>query len=266
MYKLLMLGYCKSMMFELTFLKMAILILSALTAGFVDSIAGGGGLITVPALLAVGMPPHMALGTNKLQSSFGSFTASIRYSRSGLVERDQLISGVIFTLIGALAGTMLIQFIPAEFLKKIIPFILLGVFFYTLFSPDLGHISRESRMKASVFYTAAGLTLGFYDGFFGPGTGSLWTIALVSLLGYNLKSATANTKITNFTSNIVALCVFIIGGNVLFLPGVVMAAGQICGAWLGSHLVINKGTRFIRIFFLTVVALTILKLFYQEFF
>jgi len=265
MYILLRLGYCEPMMFEMTFIKMAILLLSALAAGFVDSIAGGGGLITLPALLAVGIPPHMALGTNKLQSSFGSCTAAFRYTRSGLVEKDHLIQGVIFTLIGALTGTVLIQILPAEFLKKIIPFILLAVFLYTLFSPDLGHVNRIARMKTSVFYTLAGLTLGFYDGFFGPGTGSLWTIALVSLLGYNLKTATANTKITNFTSNIVALAVFVLGGNVLFLPGVIMAAGQICGAWMGSHMVINKGTRFIRIFFLTVVAVTIIKLFYQEF-
>jgi len=253
------------MMFEITLLKMLLLLLSALTAGFVDSIAGGGGLITLPALLAVGIPPHMALGTNKLQSSFGSFTASIRYTRSGLVVKDQLIRGVLFTLIGAATGTILIQIIPAEFLRKIIPFILLGVFFYTLFSPDLGHMDRTARIKAPLFYTIAGLTLGFYDGFFGPGTGSLWTIAMVGIVGYNLKTATANTKIMNFTSNIVALTVFILGGNVLFLPGIIMAGGQICGAWLGSHMVINKGTRFIRIFFLTVVAATIIKLFYQEF-
>ncbi|MDA3958325.1 TSUP family transporter [Oceanispirochaeta sp.] len=253
------------MMFEPSLMKLLILFFVAITAGFVDSIAGGGGLITLPALLAVGIPPHLALGTNKLQSSFGSSTAAIRYAGSGLVVKDQLIRGVFFTFIGALTGTSLIQIIPADSLKKVIPFILLGVFFYTLFSPELGKTDRHARVKAGVFYTTAGLTLGFYDGFFGPGTGSFWTIALVSLMGFNLKSATANTKIMNFTSNIVSLTLFILGGNVLFLPGLIMASGQIGGAWLGSHMVINKGTKFIRIFFLSMVALTITKLIYQEF-
>ncbi|MBF9017021.1 MULTISPECIES: TSUP family transporter [unclassified Oceanispirochaeta] len=253
------------MTFEPTALKLTILFLTALTAGFVDSIAGGGGLITVPVLLAVGIPPHLALGTNKVQSTFGSSTAAIRYAGSGLIIKDQILTGVVFTLIGAILGTLLIQIIPADFLGKIIPFILLAVFFYTLLSPNLGHKERDARVKKSVFYTVAGLTLGFYDGFFGPGTGSLWTIALISFLGYDLKGATATTKITNFTSNIVALTVFIIGGKILILPGLIMGAGQVCGAWVGSHLVINKGTRFIRIFFLTVVALTILRLFQQEY-
>ncbi|QEN08666.1 hypothetical protein EXM22_11955 [Oceanispirochaeta crateris] len=253
------------MVFEPTLTELIILLSAALTAGFVDSIAGGGGLITLPALLAVGIPPHLALGTNKLQASFGSCTAAIRYTGSGLVIRDQLVKAVIFTFIGALTGTVLIQIIPADSLKRVIPFILLAVFIYTLLSPDLGSIDRRARMKISMFYTLAGLTLGFYDGFFGPGTGSFWTIALVILMGYNLKSATANTKIVNFTSNIVSLILFIIGGNVLFIPGLIMATGQIAGAWMGSHLVIRQGTKFIRIFFLAVVALTIIKLFYQEF-
>lgn len=258
-------GYCCCMEFELTALKLLILFITALTAGFVDSIAGGGGLITVPVLLAVGIPPHLALGTNKVQSSFGSSTAAIRYARSGLIVKEQIVTGVVFTLAGAALGTVLVQIIPAEFLGKIIPFILLSVFFYTLLSPNLGHKQRDARVKKSLFYKVAGLTLGFYDGFFGPGTGSFWTIALISFLGYDMKGATATTKITNFTSNLVALTVFIIGGKILLLPGLIMGAGQVCGAWAGSHLVINKGTRFIRIFFLTIVALTILRLFQQEF-
>lgn len=258
-------GYCCFMTFEPTAIKLTILFLTALSAGFVDSIAGGGGLITVPVLLAVGIPPHLALGTNKVQASFGSSTAAIRYARSGLIIKEQIATGVVFTLIGAALGTLLVQIIPADFLGKIIPFILLAVFFYTLLSPNLGHKERDAKIKKSVFYTVAGLTLGFYDGFFGPGTGSLWTIALISFLGYDMKGATATTKITNFTSNIVSLIMFIIAGKVLLLPGLIMGAGQVCGAWIGSHLVINKGTRFIRIFFLSVVAVTILRLFQQEY-
>ncbi len=253
------------MNFEPTILKLTILFTAALGAGFVDSIAGGGGLITLPALLAVGIPPHMALGTNKLQSSFGSSTAALRYAGSGLLIKEQLLRGVIFTLIGAAAGTVLIQIIPADFLKKMIPFILTAVFLYTLFSPRLGQSQEREKIGKGLFYTLAGLTLGFYDGFFGPGTGSLWTIAMISFLGFDMKGATANTKITNFTSNFVALVVFAVGGKILVLPGLIMAVGQVAGAWIGSHLVITKGTRFVRIFFLTVVALTILRLFHKEF-
>jgi len=249
--------------FELSALKLLLLFLAALTAGFVDSIAGGGGLITVPALLAVGIPPHLARGTNKVQSSFGSSTAMVRYAGSGLVAKDCVPRGILATLIGAAAGTMLIQVLPADILKRIIPFVLSAVFLYTLFSPDLGKEKRKARLALGLFYPLAGLILGFYDGFFGPGTGSLWTIGLIGLVGYDLKTDTANTKITNFTSNLVSLTVFVIGGNVLWLPGLIMGSGQVAGAWAGSHLVINKGTRFIRIFFLSVVALTILRLFYQ---
>ena len=252
--------------FEPTFLKLAFLALAATAAGFIDSIAGGGGLIGVPALLAVGMPPHMALGTNKLQSSFGSGTAALRYTGSGLVKKEKLGIAVGATLTGATLGTWLIQLIPADFLNKVIPLILLAVFFYTLFSPDLGKTEKHERIPRGIFYLTAGLSLGFYDGFFGPGTGSFWTIAMVSLIGLDLRSATANTKIANFTSNIVALTVFLIGGNVIFTAGLVMAVGQICGAWLGSHLVIRKGTRFVRIFFLIIVALTILRMLWKEFF
>jgi uncharacterized membrane protein YfcA len=253
------------MNFELTFLNIAILISAGLAGGFVDSIAGGGGLISVPALLAVGMPPHMALGTNKLQASFGSATAAYRYAGSGLVKREKLSIAVGATLCGAALGTWLIQLIPADFLNKIIPFILLGVFLYTLFSPRLGRTQQQERIPRGFFYLLAGLTLGFYDGFFGPGTGSFWTIAMVTMIGLDLKSATANTKVTNFTSNIVALTVFLIGGNVIFTAGLIMALGQISGAWLGSHLVIRKGTRFVRIFFLIVVAITIIRMFWKEF-
>ena len=254
------------MEFEPTLIKLVILTAAALLAGFVDSIAGGGGLIALPALLAVGVPPHMALGTNKFQSCFGSGTAALRYAGSGLVKKEKIGIGVVCTLTGAAIGTWLIQRIPADFLGKLIPFFLTAIFLYTLFSPNLGKKEQHSRIPLAAFYIVMGLLLGFYDGFFGPGTGSMWTIALIAIAGLDLKAATANTKITNFTSNIVALTVFMIGGNVVFLAGALMAAGQICGAWLGSHLVINKGTRFIRVFFLSAVAVTIINLYWKEFF
>ncbi|WP_419660556.1 conserved uncharacterized protein, DUF81 [Desulfosarcina variabilis str. Montpellier] len=239
--------------------------LAGLFAGFVDSIAGGGGIISLPALLATGMPPHLALGTNKLQGSFGSLTAAVNYSRKGLVSFRDVFMGIVFTALGALCGTVIVQVLSADFLRHVILILLVAVFVYTLCSPDLGRIDRRSLMRAPIFFGLAGMVLGFYDGFFGPGTGSFWTITLVLVLGLNLKKATANTKILNFTSNIVALIGFCIGGNVVFSAGLLMGCGQMLGAFLGSRLVIQRGTGFVRVFFLVVVAATIVKLAYNAY-
>lgn len=251
---------------EITLLSAAIMAGAGFLAGFVDSIAGGGGIITVPVLLSLGLPPHLALGTNKFQSSFGSFTAAWRYYGKGLFTLKETWLGILFTLTGAAAGSMLIQLVDGGFLNKAIPLLLLAVFLYTLFSPDLGAADRQVSISRYLFYPLFGLLLGFYDGFFGPGTGSFWTIALVILMGMNLKKATGTTKMMNFTSNIVSLTVFLIGGKVIFLAGLVMGAGQMAGAWTGSHMVIRHGTKFIRVFFLIVVAATIARIIVKEFF
>jgi len=239
--------------------------LAGLFAGFVDSIAGGGGIISLPALLATGMPPHLALGTNKLQGTCGSMTSAFNYTRKGLVNLHEIPTGVIFTAIGALTGTVTVQVLSPDFLRHIILFLLLAVFLYTLFSPDLGKIDRNPSVATPVFYGCGGMVLGFYDGFFGPGTGSFWTIALVMILGLNLKKATAHTKVFNFTSNIVALAAFFIGNNVVVAAGLLMGAGQMLGAFLGSRLVIQRGTGFVRVFFLAVVLVTIIKLGYSTY-
>ena len=238
---------------------------AGLLAGFVDSIAGGGGIITVPVLLASGMPPHIALATNKLQSSFGSFTASLNYIQKGLVKLKDVYMGIIFTFVGAILGTYSILLMDAEILQKIIPIMLVLIFLYTFFTPKLGSEDRHHILKPNLFYFIFGISIGFYDGFFGPGTGSFWTIAIVMLLGLNLKSATAQTKIMNFTSNIVSLGVFIVGGQVLWTVGIIMGAGQILGAYIGSTLVVKKDVAFIRVFFLTIVGITILKLLYDTY-
>ena len=234
-------------------------------AGFVDSIAGGGGIITVPVLLASGMPPHIALATNKLQSSFGSFTASLNYIQKGLVKLKDVYMGIIFTFVGAMLGTYSILLMDAEILNKAIPIMLVVIFLYTFFTPKLGAQDRHHILKPNLFYFIFGISIGFYDGFFGPGTGSFWTIAIVMLLGLNLKSATAQTKVMNFTSNIVSLGVFIVGGQVLWTVGIIMGAGQILGAYIGSTLVVKKDVAFIRVFFLTIVGITILKLLYDTY-
>ena len=234
-------------------------------AGFVDSIAGGGGIISLPVLLSVGLPPHFALGTNKFQSSFGSLMASINYYRGGLVKVKKMGWGIFFTAIGATIGTLAIQQLSQDILQYLIPILLLIVFLIVLISKNLGMKDQVGKLNPNLFFLIFGLLLGFYDGFFGPGTGNFWMLAFVFLLGFNLKKATAHTKLVNFTSNIVSLIFFAIGGKILIIPGLAMAAGQLSGAFLGSKLVLRSGARFIRAFFLVVTAATIIRLIYTTF-
>ncbi len=246
--------------FELDSLTILFLFFVGSFAGFVDSIAGGGGMIALPALMAVGIPPHIALATNKLQSSFGSLTATVNYAHKGLLHPKELLYGVFFTFLGATLGAFVVQYFSAGFLENFIIVMLVILFIYTAVFPKLGHEVVEAKMKKKFFYLFFGLLIGFYDGFFGPGTGSFWTIALVFFLGLNLKQATAQTKLFNFTSNIVSLTVFASMGLVLWYVGIIMGLGQILGAYLGSTLVSKKDVKFIRVFFLAVVAATIIKL------
>lgn len=245
------------------YLLLTFLFFAGLSAGLIDSIAGGGGLITLPVLLAVGFPPHVALGTNKFQSSFGSFTASFYYIRKGYVDLREALYGIVFTLIGAAAGVISVQLIDAKLLNYIIPFCLIAIIIYTFLSPKLGDIDAKPKFSLMPFYILFGLSLGFYDGFFGPGTGSFWAIAFVAGLGFNLTKATGYTKVMNFTSNIVSFVLFILGGYVVFTAGIVMAIGQIIGSKIGAELVIKNGAKFIRPVFVTIVVLTTLKLLYN---
>ncbi|MGE5457094.1 MAG: TSUP family transporter [Methanococcaceae archaeon] len=251
---------------NLNIFTLIILFFTGLIAGLVDAIAGGGGLITIPVFLSLGFPPHLALGTNKFQASFGSFTASAYYLKKGDILLKNAAWGIFFTLIGSACGTYFVQQISGDLLKNIIPFLLVGIIIYSLLTPRLGEIDKHSHMPQLFFYFLFGITLGFYDGFFGPGVGSFWAIAFVILLGYNLTKATGYTKIMNFTSNIVSLVIFIIGGHVVFTAGLVMAVGQILGSRIGAGLVIKKGAKFIRPIFITMVILTTLKLLYSRFF
>ena len=248
--------------FDITIEIFIILFLGGFSAGFVDSIAGGGGLISLPVLLSVGLPPQLALGTNKLQGTFGTLSASYNYIRSGKVDLNESVAGIVFTFIGAAMGAWLIQILDPGLIKHIIPVLLMAVFVYTVISKDLGFQPRDALMPKGWFYLVFGLALGFYDGFFGPGTGSFWTAALMVLLGYDMTRAAGATRIMNFTSNVVALVVFIMGHNVLYSAGICMAAGQIIGARIGSSLAIKRGARFIRPIFLMVVFVTITRLGY----
>ena len=240
-------------------------VLGGLVAGFIDSIAGGGGFITLPVLLAVGLPAHPAIGTNKVQSIFGSGTATWRYGRQGLIPWKRVWPGVVMSLVAAAAGAWTVRQADARALEKGLPFVLLGLWCYVAFKRNLGDIESQARMSPILLYPAAGTLFGFYDGFLGPGTGSLWTVSQVSLVGMDLKQATAATKPSNFASNAGALTFFLITGQTVFFAGLAMAAGQIAGSWIGSHLVVRKQPRFIRPFLLAAVAATVLKLFWDQY-
>lgn len=234
--------------------------LAGLAAGFVDSIAGGGGLITVPALLAIGLPPHLALGTNKLGSTMGVLTALHRYRGGGLVRVRDWLPAVVCTATGAAAGTLLIQRLSAAFLGWLIPVLLLAILAYTLASPDLGAQPARERLGRRLFQVVFGLGLGFHDGFFGPGTGAFWALALVTLAGLDLRRATGATKVMNATSNVVALVFFALGGKVVVTVGLAMGLGQIVGATLGAQQVLRRKPGFVRWFLIASVSLTLVRL------
>lgn len=235
-------------------------------SGFVDSIAGGGGLISLPVLLFVGLPPPLALGTNKLQGCFGTFSSAINYIRKGTLRVDETYTGMAFTLLGAMLGAWTIQRMDVGIIRHLIPIMLAVVFFYTLLSRNIGDRDRRAKMSTPWFFFLFGSGLGFYDGFFGPGTGSFWTAAMILLLGFNMTRAAGVTRVMNFVSNITALAVFVQGANVDYTAGLTMAGGQLIGARLGSSLAIRKGARFIRPVFLVVVVMTIVRLLYQNYF
>ncbi|MDP5290956.1 TSUP family transporter [Oceanimonas sp. CHS3-5] len=250
---------------ELDLLTLGLLALAALLAGFIDAIAGGGGLITVPALLATGMPPTMALATNKLQSCFGSFSASFYYLRRGLIDWRIMKWAVACTFVGSMLGTLLVQRIDASVLEKVLPFLLAAFALYFLFSPRVGDEDRQRRLGIIPFALVVGTGVGFYDGFFGPGTGSFFALGFIALAGYSMGRATAHTKLLNFTSNIASLLFFILGGQVVWVAGLTMAGGQFLGARLGSNMVVTRGSRIIRPMLVTVSLVMSARLLWQQY-
>jgi uncharacterized protein len=218
---------------------------AAMLAGFIDAIAGGGGLLTVPAMLSAGLPPLLVLGTNKLQSVFSSATSTARYARAGLIDwrASRRTVGAIFLC--AALGAYAVQRIKPDLLALIVPVLLVIVAGYVLFSPRMSDADAHQRISSNTYLPVGG-GIGFYDGFFGPGTGSFFTTSLVALRGMGLTRAAAHTKLFNFTSNLASLILFIIGGKVMWTLGFTMAVGAMIGAWIGAHTALRFGARIIR--------------------
>lgn len=235
-------------------------------AGFlgavVDAIVGGGGLITTPALLAVGLPVHLALGTNKFASSMGTFSSAYHYYKSGNVSLNVLKYLLPFSLIGSSIGVLTVLAINPEFLRVLIIFLVVIIGLYTLLKKDLGlHNTFSGITKTKIaFAIFIALVLGFYDGFFGPGTGSFLIFALISIFGFDFKKASANSKLMNFTSNLTALLLFLYHGQIMFSVAIPMAISMVIGAKVGSELAIRKGATFIKPVFILVSFSLVIKM------
>lgn len=224
---------------------LAFLIAAALVAGCIDAMAGGGGLIALPALLAAGVPPVPAVATNKLQSSLGTFGACIAYARAGHMDLKAYRWPILAAFVGSIGGAWLVQRINPGVLAGLMPALLIALALYFTFSPKVSEMDRRSRVGIVLLSLLIGV-IGFYDGFFGPGAGAFYTAIFVALGGLGLVRATAQTKAANFASNIAGLMTMIIGGHVIWIAGLAMAVGSITGGQIGSHLAMRFGSKLIR--------------------
>ena len=231
--------------------------------GFVDAIAGGGGLISLPAYLLAGLPPHFAIGTNKLSSAAGTTTASIRYCKNKFVDWGIAVPSVILALAGSYLGASLSLLLDEKVMKYVLIIILPIVAVYVLRGKSLkcDMVKEEiSRKKAYMIACTASFLIGAYDGFYGPGTGSFLILIYTGLAKMDIRKASGNTKLVNLASNIAALVTYMVGGKVVFLLGAVAAVFGIAGNYLGSGLAIKNGKKIIRPIIMLVLALLFLKI------
>lgn len=218
----------------------------AFLAGFVDSIAGGGGLLTVPALILAGLDPIFALGTNKLQGCVASFSATVAFARARLIDWRSAVPLALTSAIGGTLGTLSVEILPTRWLQLMIPILLVAVALYFALSPGIGEARIRARIPVAVFAFIVPPVIGFYDGIFGPGAGSFYMLGLVTLLGYGIIKATAHTKLLNFGSNFASMCLFAYKGYIIVPIGLTMAVGAFLGAQIGSRLAMRIGARLIR--------------------
>jgi uncharacterized membrane protein YfcA len=230
-------------------------------AGFVDSIAGGGGLISLPAYLLAGLPMHFALGTNKLSSTMGAITASIRYYRNRFVDLFLCIPSIAAALIGSSLGSSLTLIVNESWLQKLLLIVLPVTAFFVLRNK---HFNDEAiplpRRQALVFSIIISFVIGGYDGFFGPGTGTFLILLYTGLVKLDPRTASGNAKFVNTASNLGALAVFLINGRAILPLGLCAGVFSIVGSFLGSGLAIKKGAKMIRYFILAVLALLFVKI------
>ncbi len=255
------------MLENLTALNLILLGVAMFASGFIDAIAGGGGLIQTPAML-LSFPdrnPVEVVATSKTAAFFGTTTAAIQYRKFIKTDPKLLIAMVIPAFIGACFGSLLASHISPESFKSSIFFMMIAIFIYTLLKPDLGkvHVEKHSPQKMMVIGAIAACLIGFYDGLIGPGTGTMLMIALVAIMGFAFVGASAIAKVVNATTNLASIIVVGLRIGIMWKLGLVLAVANLAGGYMGSHMAIKKGSSFIRIFYLIVTGLLILRLGYS---
>ncbi len=244
--------------------KLVFLCTAGFFAAFVDSIAGGGGIISVPAFLMAGIPPHIALGTNKFSSTCASLTSSLKFMQSGNVDFKILKFLIPFTLIGAILGVHTVLIIDTKYLNIIVLTLLLFVGIYSLFSRNVGIENKFQNMNKKNLFLGMllALFLGFYDGFFGPGTGSFLIFGLIAVYKFDFVRSAGNGKVLNFISNISALIMFALKGQINYKVGIPVAFFMIIGAKFGTKVALKNGSRFIKPLFVTMSLAAAFKILY----
>ncbi|MEA2841537.1 MAG: uncharacterized protein QOF41_2867 [Methylobacteriaceae bacterium] len=240
-----------------------VLILAALVAGFVDAIAGGGGLITVPALALAGLDPVAAVATNKVQSSFGSGSALVAFARAGYLDRSAWPIPLA-CVAGGIAGAALLVHVPRGVVEIALPFVLISVALYFALSPKITDADAAPRMSRIAFICFVLPIIAGYDGIFGPGAGSFYTLAFITLLGFGVSRATAHTKLANFASNIAGLATLASSGHIYWTVGFAMGVAALVGATLGAHATMRIGARIVRPMVITVCIALATKLALQH--
>jgi uncharacterized membrane protein YfcA len=236
----------------------------AFIAGFISSIAGAGGAIVLPVLLWAGLPPLNALATNKFQSVFGTLSSTINFFRKGYIDLPALLPALCYAFVGAVIGTYLVQQISTDYLSLMMPYLLIVLALYMLFSPTLNDEDLPPKISNNIFAPLIGGGIGLYGGFFGPGMGSFFAVAFASLRGFNMRKATAFTKPLVLIVNTTSMVIFLWGGHIVWSLAIAMAISQVVGARLGSNLVIHRGTALIKPVIVVMTISIALKLLYES--
>ena len=234
-----------------------------LFAGFFDSISGGGGLLTIPVMLIAGVPPLVALGTNKLQGLFGTASATITFAMKGHLNIRALWPIALFCFFASMFGALIASYIPEKKLTIFLPYILIAIALYFALSKNINNPNKKPILPFFILACIILPIIGFYDGVFGPGAGSFYMLAFISIGGLGIIQATAQTKLMNFSSNIGGFIYFAIIGAINWEIGLTMALGQIIGSTIGARLAINKGAKIIKPLLVIVCILTALRLLYE---
>jgi len=233
-------------MLEVGFETLLLLLAAGFVAGFMDAVAGGGGLITVPVLLLAGANPLTALATNKIQGLFGTATAALTYARGGHVNLREQGGAALIAFVAAIAGALLVSVLPTGWIRMILPLLLIGIAVFFATKKGLGDTDRHRRMTPFLFAAIMVPLCGAYDGLLGPGAGSFYMLAFVSMAGYGILKATAHTKLLNFASNAGALLAFAFVATPWWATGLAMGAAQIAGAAAGAKMAQKQGARLIK--------------------